>query len=120
VTDSGVFWHVALYIFDGGVWCRQGGDAFRFVARFSHAPGYPMCGPSDLERTFVFAFFLATDEVFVFEPPVRNSGIVGGKFFERARVTKPGGTEAFSAQDFYVGALVPLASRYFFCRRAAW
>ena len=33
-----------------------------------------------------------------FEPPVRNSGIVGGKFLERQRVYKPGSEEIYTHQ----------------------
>lgn len=33
-----------------------------------------------------------------FEPPVRNSGIVGGKFLERQRVYKPGSEEIYTYQ----------------------
>lgn len=42
--------------------------------------------PADAERRFVLSYFLADDTLSVFEPPVRNSGIVGGRFLERTRV----------------------------------
>jgi len=33
----------------------------------------------------------------VFEPPQRNSGILGGKFLERGRIKKPDGINYFAA-----------------------
>ena len=39
---------------------------------------------------FVLSFFLGDDTLSIFEPPRRNSGIIGGKFLERMRVIKPG------------------------------
>lgn len=44
------------------------------------------CCPSRRERRFVLSFFAADETVSVFEPPVRNSGITGGKYLERAKV----------------------------------
>jgi EF-hand domain-containing protein 1 len=90
---------------------RYGNQAIRFVARFSYAAGFKPCGPADLERIFVCSFFLATDELLIYEPPVRNSGITGGKFFERAKAFKPGTRTYYGPSDFYVGARIPLVSR---------
>lgn len=40
----------------------------------------------------------------VFEPPVRNSGIVSGRYIQRQRaVFKPGSNKRYNAQDMYVG-----------------
>ena len=90
---------------------RYGNQALRFVARFAHAPGYDAVGPADAERAFIVSFFLATDELLVYEPPIRNSGISGGKFFERAKAFKPGTRTYYGASDFHVGARIPLVSR---------
>ena len=91
--------------------CRYGNQALRFVARFAHEPGFEPVGPADTERAFIFTFFLATDEVFVYEPPIRNSGVSGGKFFERQKAHKPGTRVYYGPSDFYVGARIPLVSR---------
>jgi hypothetical protein len=44
----------------------------------------------------------------IHEPPVRNSGIIGGKFLERTRVAKPSSTpdhpEYYGPKDFSIGA----------------
>eukprot|EP00162_Nutomonas_longa_P013673 comp21659_c0_seq1/m.48001 comp21659_c0_seq1/g.48001 ORF comp21659_c0_seq1/g.48001 comp21659_c0_seq1/m.48001 type:complete len:737 (+) comp21659_c0_seq1:76-2286(+) len=71
--------------------------------------------PEDKDRDFVVSFFLADNTVSVFEPPKRNSGMVGGKFLERQRVYRegPGATGYYSAEDFYVGASVAIHSHTF-------
>ena len=38
---------------------------------------------------FIISYFLSDDTIIVFEPPQRNSGILGGKFLERGRIKKP-------------------------------
>jgi hypothetical protein len=43
-------------------------------------------GHSDADRVFVLSYFLMDDTLSIFEPPLRNSGIVGGKFLERSKV----------------------------------
>lgn len=47
---------------------------------------------------FIISYFLSDDTVLVFEPPQRNSGILGGKFLERGRIKKPDGINYFIAQ----------------------
>lgn len=44
----------------------------------------------DQGRRFVISYRLADDTVSVYEPQVRNSGIIGGQFLQRSRVAKPG------------------------------
>ena len=43
-------------------------------------------GHSDAERVFVLSYFLMDDTLSIYEPPIRNSGVVGGKFLERSKV----------------------------------
>jgi len=69
--------------------------------------------PVDAGRKFTVFFFLSDDTIAVFEPPQRNSGVIGGKFLERGRIKKPGQelfksdmSEYYRAQDLYVGATV--------------
>ena len=52
---------------------------------------------------FIISYFLSDDTILVFEPPQRNSGILGGKFLERGRIKKPDGVNYFIAQvsDLY-------------------
>lgn len=57
----------------------------RFATRLAPVAGRAL-SPADAERRFVLSYFLADDTLSVFEPPVRNSGIVGGRYLERTRV----------------------------------
>ena len=47
---------------------------------------------------FIISYFLSDDTILVFEPPQRNSGILGGKFLERGSIKKPDGVNTFIAQ----------------------
>lgn len=69
--------------------------------------------PIDMDRRFIISYFMSDDTILVFEPPVRNSGTIGGKFLERGRVKKPNQpsfstqlSEYYNAKDLYVGAVV--------------
>jgi EF-hand domain-containing protein 1 len=44
----------------------------------------------DQGRKFIISYRLSDDTIGIFEPPMRNSGIIGGKFLEYSRVGKPG------------------------------
>lgn len=54
------------------------------------------------DRKFVISFYLADDTISVFEPPARNSGVLGGKFLEQKRLKKLNG-EYYESKDFFVG-----------------
>lgn len=87
--------------------------------------------PVDKERKFIISYFLSDDTILVYEPPVRNSGVLGGKFLERQRIKCPGqerySTEMpryYQARDLYVGANLEInkfvfhlesADEYAFC-----
>lgn len=95
---------------------RHGLDSnvLRFLARMDTTK------PIDQDRRFIISFFLSDDTILVFEPPVRNSGIIGGKFLERGRVKKPDQplystklSEYYQAQDLFVGAGVCINSQPF-------
>ena len=70
----------------------------RFMARLDTD------APEDQGRIFVIKYYLSDDTVAVFEPPQKNSGIMGGKFLERTRVKKPNSHEYYNQADFYTGA----------------
>jgi len=61
---------------------RAKGKVLRFLAKLTDASG------QDKDREFVINYFLATDQVSVYEPPIRNSGIVGGLFLGKGRYKK--------------------------------
>ncbi|XP_077987330.1 EF-hand domain-containing family member C2-like [Glandiceps talaboti] len=88
---------------------RHGLDSnvLRYVARLDTTK------PIDMDRRFIISYFLSDDTIAVFEPPQRNSGIIGGKFLERGRVKKPNQprfsttlSEYYQASDLYVGSRV--------------
>lgn len=69
--------------------------------------------PIQAKRRFVISYYLSDDTINIHEPPIRNSGVEGGKFLERQRIKKPNQprypleiSEYFGATDFYVGARV--------------
>ncbi|XP_050405661.2 EF-hand domain-containing family member C2 [Patella vulgata] len=89
-------------------------NVLRFLAKLNTTK------PIDMERRFIISYFLCDDTILVFEPPVRNSGIIGGKFLERGRIKKPGQplystklSDYFSAQDLYVGSSVDFSGHKF-------
>jgi Ca2+-binding EF-hand superfamily protein len=97
---------------------RHGLDSnvLRFVARMDTSR------PIDVDRRFTVFFHLSDDTITIFEPPQRNSGIIGGKFMERGRIAKPresaGGDEGSPSQyylsgDLWVGAQVDFNSHRF-------
>jgi len=45
--------------------------------------------PEDKKRRFIINYRLADDMISIYEPPIRNSGIIGGKFLEGTRIPKP-------------------------------
>lgn len=63
----------------------------------------------DAIRRFVLAVYPADETVSIFEPVIRNSGIVGGKFLQRQRVKNADG-QYYTADDFYVGVRVCIHS----------
>ena len=69
--------------------------------------------PEDVDRQFIIAIYLADDTVAVYEPPMRNSGIIGGKFLERGRAIDPASGGYYMPIDFFVGATVTIYSQPF-------
>ncbi|XP_030660135.1 EF-hand domain-containing protein 1 isoform X3 [Nomascus leucogenys] len=73
--------------------------------------------PEDKDRRFVFSYFLATDMISIFEPPVRNSGIIGGKYLRRTKVVKPYSTVDnpiyYGPSDFFIGAVIEVFGHRF-------
>lgn len=78
--------------------------------------------PEDKGRRFIISYRLADDMMTIYEPPVRNSGIIGGKFLERTRVAKPNcppdQPEFFGPQDFYIGAVIAIFKHRFIITNA--
>ena len=83
------------------------GKMLRFVGKLEHAVGF------DVERVFTLTYFLDTDELAIFEPPVKNSGRTGGKFMERCKVRKPRSSDYYTEADLFLGARISVYSRRF-------
>lgn len=66
--------------------------------------------PADRHRRFIISYRLSDDMVSIFEPPQRNSGIIGGKFLEATRISKPNSDvqnpEFYGPGDFVIGATI--------------
>jgi hypothetical protein len=69
----------------------------RFTMRMANSDTHHL-SHADVGRRFVLSYFLMDDSLLIFEPPVRNSGITGGKFLERQRVYKPHSEEIYTYQ----------------------
>ena len=94
-------------------WEANDGKTLRFTAQFAEDSGVVV--PPNDERRFVVTLYLVDNTVSVYEPPVRNSGIVGGKFLERTLepVRKPDSRAPYTARDFYVGNSLTIHSHCF-------
>ncbi|KAG2501001.1 hypothetical protein HYH03_000822 [Edaphochlamys debaryana] len=68
---------------------------------------------TDLARRFILSYFMMDDSLLVFEPPVRNTGIAGGKFLERQKIYKPRSEEIYTYLDLYVGSVIEVFNRSF-------
>ena len=66
----------------------------------------------DITRRFVIQFFMEDDTVAIREPPVRNSGVMGGNFLRRQMIKKPNGA-CYAANDMYVGNIVDIVGHQF-------
>uniref|UniRef100_UPI00398E8097 EF-hand domain-containing protein 1 n=1 Tax=Pristiophorus japonicus TaxID=55135 RepID=UPI00398E8097 len=66
--------------------------------------------PEDSSRRFIISFHVATDTISIFEPPLRNSGRIGGKMLTKIRIPKPGSdvenAEYYTAKDLTIGSVV--------------
>merc|ERR1711871_1466613 len=69
--------------------------------------------PEDRERLFIVSYYLADDTIIVYEPPARNSGIMGGKFMERSRIKMPGSSDFYTARDLFVGQMIEFRKHKF-------
>lgn len=71
----------------------------------------------DKSRRFIISYRLSDDMIMIYEPPVKNSGIIGGKFLECVRVAKPCSTieapKYYGPQDFYIGAKIDVFKHRF-------
>lgn len=77
---------------DLGRFMAHEGDVLRFEAVLLSRV------PEDEGRSFVISYYVRDFTVAVYEPPVRNSGIIGGVFLKRERLLHPDQSDAPDAQ----------------------
>lgn len=78
----------------------------RFSARLANA-----C-PEDRHRSFIIQLYMADDTLAIYEPAIRNSGIVGGQFLVRNKYKKANG-EPYRGEDFVPGSEITIYKRRF-------
>ncbi|CAG9840580.1 unnamed protein product [Diabrotica balteata] len=73
--------------------------------------------PEDSIRKFVMSYSLADGTCKILEPPIRNSGILGGKYLSATLLKKPGSDplnlDYYSPLDFYIGAIISVFNQRF-------
>ncbi|KAH9082333.1 hypothetical protein Ae201684P_009659 [Aphanomyces euteiches] len=80
-------------------------QCLRFRAIFANPPD-----DIQAKRSFVLSFFLLDATMAIYEPPVANSGLPGGKFLDRQNYKLHQPLNRFArATDFFVGATIQLA-----------
>lgn len=66
--------------------------------------------PEDTIRQFILFYSLADGSCKIREPPIKNSGILGGNYLRSTLLNKPGSDplnpELYTAADFYIGATI--------------
>lgn len=66
----------------------------------------------DEGRRFTLQYFLGNDTVSIREPPIRNSGHMGGNFLYRSKIKRKDGSN-YESCDFFVGAELNVLSQDF-------
>ena len=84
----------------------KGGVILRFNAQLMSEKS------DDLNRRFVFQYFMEDDTISIREPPVRNSGVMGGSFLRRNTIKRSNG-EPFTAKDMFVGNTIEVVGHRF-------
>lgn len=81
----------------------DGGYILRFAAKLT--------GNADLnaDRPFIISYYVDDDTIGVFEKPVKNSGIIPGKFLQRGRYYSPSG-ERITLKDIKIGERITIHS----------
>jgi len=74
-------------------------------------------GPDDVDRKFVVQLFIIDHTMKVQEPPLRNSGFVGGVFLSRRQVKGADGNY-LTEKDLYVGCQLKILNHVFLLHSA--
>jgi hypothetical protein len=65
------------------------------------------------DRRFIVRYYLENDTMDVFEPPVRNSGILGGQFLKRCAAENPVTNKKYGPEDIVAGATLVFSAQPF-------
>ncbi|ENN78711.1 hypothetical protein D910_03621 [Dendroctonus ponderosae] len=87
-------------------------DVMRQIANANKHLRYEMkmdaVHPEDTVRRFILFYSLSDGTCRIQEPPIKNSGILGGKYLRSTLLVKPGSDplnpELYTPEDFYIGA----------------
>merc|ERR1719326_2706564 len=88
------------------------GEILRFEAKIVNGQ------PEDEIRRLVIVYYPADHMVAVWETPVRNSGIMAGKFAEKSKMINPDTGKYFVLTDFAVGKYVTIKAHPLVITRA--
>jgi len=73
--------------------------------------------PEDKNRRFIITYRLADHMITIYEPPIKNTGILGGKFLEATRISKPACDREnpvfYGPVDLSIGAMIHVFSHRF-------
>jgi len=90
------------------------GVVLRSIVKMVPQDGLGPVSAADDTRRPILSFFLADDTISLYEVPVRNSGIVGGKFLDRRRLARPENADKiYTVEDIKIGAHIYAVGRCF-------
>eukprot|EP00563_Minutocellus_polymorphus_P005346 CAMPEP_0181045132 /NCGR_PEP_ID=MMETSP1070-20121207/13641_1 /TAXON_ID=265543 /ORGANISM="Minutocellus polymorphus, Strain NH13" /LENGTH=666 /DNA_ID=CAMNT_0023123633 /DNA_START=312 /DNA_END=2312 /DNA_ORIENTATION=- len=94
---------------------EKSGVVLRFNANLEEEDT-DLCYGQDINTTqrrlFVIQFFMEDDTVAIREPPIQNSGVVGGAFLRRQAIKKADGSK-YEPRDFFCGNIIEIAGHRF-------
>ncbi|XP_065163543.1 EF-hand domain-containing protein 1-like [Atheta coriaria] len=83
----------------------------RYIIKFD------LVHPEDEIRKFILKYNLGDGTCSIYEPPIINSGILGGKYLRATMLIKPGSDpvnpEYYTPVDFYIGAVISVFQQRF-------
>ena len=74
-------------------------------------------GPDDIDRRFIIKYFVTDKTLQILEPPVKNSGFVGGVFLSRREIKSFSG-EKLTPKDFIIGNPIQILKHTFKIEKA--
>lgn len=68
---------------------------------------------ADMERTFVFSYYVKDSTLQIYEEADKNSGRTSARFMERRKVINPNTGKYYTDKEFYIGATIYI-NKYIF------